>query len=75
MADVFVTKQEGLNERGRIVDWYSGNEIRRTDNSAKEGDWYGSDVNDVLYLDPSGAPYAQRGKLGNPTIGDGDKVG
>lgn len=75
MSRKFVTKQEGLNERGRVVDWFSGNEIRKTDNTAKECDCYAPDIADVLYLDPSGQPYVQRARLGNPTVGDGDKIG
>lgn len=74
MGVTFATSESGLNERGRVVDWVSGNEIRKTDNSAKDGDGYAPDIAGVLYLDPSGQPYVQRGMLGNPTTGDGDRV-
>ena len=55
------------NEKGQIIDWLSGNPIRRTDNSAKEGDFYPKDqVAKPLFLDPSGAPYSEQKELGKP---------
>ena len=60
-------KTKNENEKGQIIDWLSGNPIRKTDNSAKEGDFYPkAQIPKPLFLDPSGAPYAEAEELGNP---------
>lgn len=57
--------KRGVDEQGRIVDWVSGNPIRKTDNTAKESDFYPKDqVNKPLFLDPTGAPYSELDELG-----------
>lgn len=70
----FETMQTEPNENGRMVDWLSGNEIRKTDNSAKEEDFYPADQSaSPLYLDPLGIPYSQLRELGHNDLGDGDR--
>lgn len=68
-------EKRGFDEQGRIVDWVSGNPIRRTDNSAKEGDFYPENqVNKPLFLGPTGAPYAEEHELGMRRRANGVKV-
>ena len=60
-------KYDGPDEddQGRKIDWLSGNPIRKTDNTAKEGDFYPEDqVAKPLFLDPSGHPYSELEELG-----------
>lgn len=60
------------NELGQKIDWLSGNPIRKTDNSAKDDDFYpGDQVAKPLFLDPSGAPYSEAEELGNPIRANG----
>ena len=60
-------KTRDENENGQKIDWVSGNAIRKTDNSAKEGDFYPKDqVAKPLFLDPAGAPYSEWKELGRP---------
>ena len=53
------------NELGQKIDWVSGNPIRKTDNTAKEGDFYPDDQEPTpLLLDPEGRPYDELDELG-----------
>lgn len=62
------------DEQGRKIDWLSGNPIRKTDNSAKEGDFYPKDqVAKPLFLNPMGAPYAELDELGIAQRANGDR--
>ena len=62
------------NELGQKIDWVSGNPIRKTDNTAKEGDFYPKDqVQKPLFLDPSGAPYSELSELNRRQRANGDR--
>lgn len=68
-------KYDGLdeNELGQKIDWFSGNPIRKTDNSAKGDDFYPKDqVDKPLFLDPSGTPYSLLQELGRPIRANGE---
>lgn len=60
-------ENKDVDEQGRIIDWVSGNPIRKTDNTAKESDFYPENqINKPLFLNPMGAPYAELDELGIP---------
>ena len=62
------------NELGQKIDWVSGNPIRKTDNRAKDGDFYPKDqVPKPLFLDPSGTPYSEQEELGEPIRANGER--
>ena len=58
------------NALGQKVDWISGKPIRKTDNRAKNDDFYPSDQTPKpLFLDPYGAPYRELEELGRDSLG------
>lgn len=60
-------KTRDENERGQKLDWLSGNPIRKTDNQAKDTDFYPqAQVPKPLFLDPTGRPYSLLKELGRP---------